>query len=525
MTLVNNGAGRTAAQLSGHPVVPARPGAAERAAGFAAVLQESSFEPSAPTLVTRGAMDSASAPVAALTAPSTEPTTDGPRSAPEPVELILPDTWPLPEASPADSVTASTPVMDAPKLPSTGPTTDITAARETPGDAGPSASIPAFAWPAFHRDIVDPPHPASPEATTTVWPAFSLVATDAVGDQSTDNLLSLVPAPEGITPRPAVVPAQSGTTTAVEAPVDAAASGAVAAMTVLSTSLSVRSPVMDKGSVSGAALPSASGTTAAQALPLVQPAVVQPVVMQPVVVQPAVVQPAVVQPVVVQPPATVRPPAVSAKIAQSSSAVEMTGNRIDVPVRPTGASKIESLIALQTDGAVPAASASTTPVPAAVPATPPIALAPAAPSASALPTVPVPLATQVAKPLFTLSGVKPGEHVLTINVTPENLGPLTVRAHVTGEHIRVELFAPTELAREALRAILPELRRDLAGGGLNAQLDLSSQSQANDARADAQSSRQQRPPPGMRDGPADEPAPRSPLSFLSHSSSTIDVMA
>jgi flagellar hook-length control protein FliK len=87
------------------------------------------------------------------------------------------------------------------------------------------------------------------------------------------------------------------------------------------------------------------------------------------------------------------------------------------------------------------------------------------------------------KPLFSLTSVAPGEHVLTINVTPDNLGPVTVRAHVTGEGIRVELFAPNDLAREALRVILPDLRRDLAGSGLNAQLDLSSDSQAGDPSA------------------------------------------
>ncbi|KGJ79492.1 hypothetical protein GY21_04815 [Cryobacterium roopkundense] len=196
-----------------------------------------------------------------------------------------------------------------------------------------------------------------------------------------------------------------------------------------------------------------------------------------------------------------------------------TPTRAEFLVRPTGSTKAEAVTIVQAD--VPAPT--TVSVPGA--ATPTAPVAPAAPTASAVPAAPVPLTAQVAKPLFTLSGVKPGEHVLTINVTPENLGPLTVRAHVTGDNIRVELFAPTDLAREALRAILPDLRRDLAGGGLNAQLDLSSQNQASDARADAQASRQQRPPPGARDGPGDEPPPRSPRSFLSSSSSTIDVMA
>jgi flagellar hook-length control protein FliK len=89
--------------------------------------------------------------------------------------------------------------------------------------------------------------------------------------------------------------------------------------------------------------------------------------------------------------------------------------------------------------------------------------------------------------VFSLASAAPGEHVVTISVTPENLGPVTVRAHITGEGIRVELFAPTDLAREALRVILPDLRRDLAGTGLSAQLDLSSDSQAGDPESTRQS--------------------------------------
>ncbi|MGH1526730.1 flagellar hook-length control protein FliK [Leifsonia sp. L25] len=66
---------------------------------------------------------------------------------------------------------------------------------------------------------------------------------------------------------------------------------------------------------------------------------------------------------------------------------------------------------------------------------------------------------------------------MVVHVRPDTLGPVTVRAHVGGEGVRVELFAPTDVGRDALRAILPDLRRDLAGSGLTGSLDLSSQSQ------------------------------------------------
>ncbi|MGY4856603.1 hypothetical protein [Cryobacterium sp. AP23] len=70
---------------------------------------------------------------------------------------------------------------------------------------------------------------------------------------------------------------------------------------------------------------------------------------------------------------------------------------------------------------------------------------------------------------------------MSISVTPDDLGPVVVRAVITATGVRMELFAPTDVARDALRLILPELRRDLAGGALSASLDLSSRSQPGDA--------------------------------------------
>lgn len=62
---------------------------------------------------------------------------------------------------------------------------------------------------------------------------------------------------------------------------------------------------------------------------------------------------------------------------------------------------------------------------------------------------------------------------MTLKVSPEDLGPLTVRAHIDASGVRIELFAPGEAGRDALRTILPELRRSLAESGLGASLDLS----------------------------------------------------
>jgi flagellar hook-length control protein FliK len=85
--------------------------------------------------------------------------------------------------------------------------------------------------------------------------------------------------------------------------------------------------------------------------------------------------------------------------------------------------------------------------------------------------------TQVAQPILALTRAASGDHVLTLSVTPDNLGPVTVRAHMSSTGLRVELFAPNDLGRDALRAIMPDLRRDLAGTGMNTNLQLSPSNQ------------------------------------------------
>jgi hypothetical protein len=65
---------------------------------------------------------------------------------------------------------------------------------------------------------------------------------------------------------------------------------------------------------------------------------------------------------------------------------------------------------------------------------------------------------------------------MTLKVSPEDLGPLTVRAHIDAAGVRIELFAPAEAGREAVRNLLPELRKELAGAGFGASLNLSNQS-------------------------------------------------
>jgi flagellar hook-length control protein FliK len=62
---------------------------------------------------------------------------------------------------------------------------------------------------------------------------------------------------------------------------------------------------------------------------------------------------------------------------------------------------------------------------------------------------------------------------MTLKVNPEDLGPLTVRAHIDAAGVRIELFAPGDSGREALRSVLPDLRKELADSGFGASLDVS----------------------------------------------------
>ena len=101
------------------------------------------------------------------------------------------------------------------------------------------------------------------------------------------------------------------------------------------------------------------------------------------------------------------------------------------------------------------------------------------------------LNTQLAGQVYSLvAGNRPGEHTMTLSVTPEDLGPVTVRAHIGLDGVRVELFAPSDAGREALRTILQDLKRDLAAAGLGADLNLSSR-ESPDGQSGEKSAREQ----------------------------------
>ncbi|MBT1002803.1 flagellar hook-length control protein FliK [Paenarthrobacter sp. DKR-5] len=162
--------------------------------------------------------------------------------------------------------------------------------------------------------------------------------------------------------------------------------------------------------------------------------------------------------------------------------------------------------------------------------------APATPAQAANPVhtpvaVPAGIAAQIARPVFTMARAPEGTHTLTVQVNPENLGPVTVQAHISAGNVRIELIAANSDGRDVLRQILPDLKRDLAGTGSQATLDLSSGGQpgyqqgaqdregsARTAQAGYPAARGERPPPA-----AGHAQPSRPGSY--GTDTILDVMA
>jgi flagellar hook-length control protein FliK len=90
------------------------------------------------------------------------------------------------------------------------------------------------------------------------------------------------------------------------------------------------------------------------------------------------------------------------------------------------------------------------------------------------PAVPQPpVAAQVAVVLTPLRKGPDGVHRMTIQLSPGDLGPVSIVAEVRDGAIAVQLAGGSEAARAALQAALPDLRQDLRDAGFaQCSLDL-----------------------------------------------------
>ena len=295
--------------------------------------------------------------------------------------------------------------------------------------------------------------PAAPvaEAEAPVVP----VVVGAVATEPTQQPLAEAdvetPVAEATTAAPA-----DGTVQTVAAAVPASATPVVAVPAVAApASDEPQAPVADGASAEAALQRSAAlgsstvAQPAGQAAPLAQDAT------------PQRVEPAAQQQVATatpQPDAAAAAPAVAAM--RPAGAEQTTGRALPEGFTPVGA------------------AAAVSPTTQAAPTAP--AAAPAAPARTEAP----PLTEQLRAPLARLRALPAGDHMLTLRVEPKALGPVEVRAHIGADGVRIELVGGTDAARESLRGILPELRRDLAATGMQAQLDLGS------GRSDSQGAQQ-----------------------------------
>lgn len=195
---------------------------------------------------------------------------------------------------------------------------------------------------------------------------------------------------------------------------------------------------------------------------------------------------------------------------------------------------ISSVVAPQASPVVtaPAVEPPAVPPPAVAPqsslaAAAPAAAIPASPTASP----PVMLSPQLAPPVHQLVSKGDGSHTLTLRVSPERLGPVTVQAHIQGEKIKIELFSAMEMGRDALRSVLSDLRRDLAGLGMSTGTTVLTVSDADSPTTQSQSqqsrtaeqhawqwARQGTPEERLRDESRSDPqgAPAVPAPMTDH---------
>lgn len=150
----------------------------------------------------------------------------------------------------------------------------------------------------------------------------------------------------------------------------------------------------------------------------------------------------------------------------------MTTPRVQPPtgtasLRPTAAPAPAATDG-RSDPLVPAA-------PLAVQSTPSAPAAPvAAPAQPAAPAAP-PLQQQLAAPVITLARADNGDHTVIVRVAPDDLGPVTVHARVSDSGVHIELFAPNDAGRDAIRQVLPDLRRDVNATTANGSVSVSDQ--------------------------------------------------
>ncbi|MCW2577471.1 MAG: Flagellar hook-length control protein, partial [Modestobacter sp.] len=148
-----------------------------------------------------------------------------------------------------------------------------------------------------------------------------------------------------------------------------------------------------------------------------------------------------------------------------------------------------------------------------------------------------PVATQLAPQIAVLRNAPDGSQTMTVVITPESLGPVTVHVTITHGTLDLTLHGAHEAGRHALVDALPELRRELEDAGLSfskLEVDTSggdsgaslrnAQQQLLDARAGQQGASGQQVPRPRTWGAAPDQLEGSPaLTSAQPTSSGVDV--
>jgi flagellar hook-length control protein FliK len=408
------------------------------------------------------------------------------------------------------------------------PATDA-APRKQPGEAPKASSAQLDATAAQLAAQLaagtQPPQTAaaSPGAAATAAVSAAAVSTAATGAQPIDGQpLRSGPVSPGLSAHGAAAqqnPVQAKgiqpTPTLPQSPPTAvavvpAAGGTPTATPVATSQVRLTSP----GGVQGQSLPAHRiaqpatppgqtpvTTPGAPALPT-EPATPAPPQQPPLTDQPLTNQPLTNQPLTNQPVATAPPTAPATTPA--TALVTAVGT---APTRPRTPGEPDTP---QPDG--PTAQTFALPTP----ATHLVAAPQDASPPAQLPSAP---AAQVAQVVAPLREQPDGIHRLTVHLHPAELGPVSITAEVRAGQIHLHLAGATDAGREALRAALPDLHRELQQSGFStSSLDVSHQpppqqqhqqpaqyeSQAGPGAREADQPATPRPAPPQRERPAAE---------------------
>ena len=108
-------------------------------------------------------------------------------------------------------------------------------------------------------------------------------------------------------------------------------------------------------------------------------------------------------------------------------------------------------------------------IPVATSAPTPVAFESSAPATVVEPKLatPIPVSTQMSAHLSAFRGMADGTYETTIRLNPEELGQVSVRIQVNGGNVSIHAFGASDIAVQALREAMPDLRQDLLRSGLD----------------------------------------------------------